>query len=241
MTHLMEYRENLRHVGNPKDVQSALEDTLANLGFEQSCYLIFRPPSGYPTPNMLTNFPEEWKARYIDQDYGSVDALVPEAVQSLFPLRWDKVYSKEKSSKKQRQLFDEASSVGLKSGITVPIHGPAGGMALISMCGDLSDREFNQIWGLLRDELTLIAASTHEAMLNCVSRETSLEPVSLTERERQCLLWTARGKTAWEVSSVLGITERTVLFHLNNSMAKLRVFSKHHAVVKAIMLGLILP
>jgi DNA-binding CsgD family transcriptional regulator len=32
-----------------------------------------------------------------------------------------------------------------------------------------------------------------------------------------------------------------VVFHLKNAMRKIGVYSKHHAVVKAIMMGLIHP
>ncbi len=241
MTQLLEFREHLQNAKTTSEVQIAMEEGFADMGFVQSCYLMFRPPAGHPVPKVLTNFPRGWRDRYIDMDYGKVDAMMPLAGRSLFPIRWDEVFDGQEVTPKQRRIYAEASEFGLKCGITVPIHGPAGGMALISMCGDLSPREFNQIWGSLKDDLTLMATDTHKAVLDCVSQEASLEPISLTEREKECLLWTSQGKTAWEVSNILGITERTVLFHLNNAMAKLRVFSKHHAVVKAIMMGLILP
>ena len=63
----------------------------------------------------------------------------------------------------------------------------------------------------------------------------------LTPRERECLLWTAHGKTAWEIGQILGISDGTVVFHLKNATRKFNVFTKYHAVVKAIMLGLISP
>lgn len=42
----------------------------------------------------------------------------------------------------------------------------------------------------------------------------------LTPRELECIHWAANGKTSWEISRILGITERTVNFHLGNSMQK---------------------
>jgi DNA-binding CsgD family transcriptional regulator len=47
------------------------------------------------------------------------------------------------------------------------------------------------------------------------------------------------GKTAWEVGVLLGVTERTVIQHLQNAMRKLDCNSKHQAVLKALRLGLI--
>ncbi|GEM_PF-1566106 len=42
----------------------------------------------------------------------------------------------------------------------------------------------------------------------------------LTPREIECVYWAAQGKTSWEISRILSITERTVNFHLSNSMQK---------------------
>lgn len=44
--------------------------------------------------------------------------------------------------------------------------------------------------------------------------------VHLTPREIECIHWAAHGKTSWEISRILSITERTVNFHLTNSMHK---------------------
>ncbi len=53
------------------------------------------------------------------------------------------------------------------------------------------------------------------------------------------LRWTMDGKTAWEVGAILGISERTAVLHIQNSMQKLGATSKHQAVLKALRLGLI--
>ena len=61
---------------------------------------------------------------------------------------------------------------------------------------------------------------------------------ALTPREIECLLWAARGKTSWETAQIVKIAEPTVNFHLTNSMRKLEVFSRAHAVARAVALGL---
>lgn len=52
------------------------------------------------------------------------------------------------------------------------------------------------------------------------SGDESVGQVQLTPREIECVHWAAQGKTSWEISKILGITERTVNFHLSNSMQK---------------------
>ena len=65
------------------------------------------------------------------------------------------------------------------------------------------------------------------------------ERPALTPRELEVLRWTMDGKTAWEVGAVLGISERTVVFHVNNASHKLGCINKQQAVLKALRLGLI--
>lgn len=59
----------------------------------------------------------------------------------------------------------------------------------------------------------------------------------LSKREKEVLAWAAIGKTNWESSKILGISERTVNFHLGNVMRKFGVFNKTHAVAKGVALG----
>lgn len=42
----------------------------------------------------------------------------------------------------------------------------------------------------------------------------------LTKREQECLHWVSHGKTSWETAKILGISERTVNFHISNSLVK---------------------
>jgi LuxR family transcriptional regulator len=61
--------------------------------------------------------------------------------------------------------------------------------------------------------------------------------VKLSSREKEVLQWTAVGKTSGEISSILNITERTVNFHINNTINKLNVTNKTAAAIKAAILG----
>jgi LuxR family quorum-sensing system transcriptional regulator CciR len=82
-------------------------------------------------------------------------------------------------------------------------------------------------------------ASAIPAMLP--SLDLALERSTLTDRECECLLWVARGKTSWEAGVILGIAERTVKKHVIEAMAKLDATSRAHAVAKAMVSGAIRP
>ena len=65
--------------------------------------------------------------------------------------------------------------------------------------------------------------------------------VILSNRERECFTWACRGKTRSETAEILAISDRTVEFHFQNAMRKLRVHNKFHAIAIAIHMGLITP
>jgi len=62
---------------------------------------------------------------------------------------------------------------------------------------------------------------------------------NLSKREKEVLTWSKRGKSSWEISAILNISERTVNFHVNNIMQKLNAVSRIQAVAVAIERGLI--
>ena len=86
-------------------------------------------------------------------------------------------------------------------------------------------------------EVTMYAGTDRDAVL--VMEPPPTYDVPLTPRELEALRWTMEGKTAWEVGEILGITEQTAVRHLNNATRKLDCVNKHHAVVKAMRLGLL--
>lgn len=56
----------------------------------------------------------------------------------------------------------------------------------------------------------------------------------LSERELECLEWVSFGKTSWETAVILGVSERTINFHLLNACRKLNVYGRQAAVALAL-------
>lgn len=64
-------------------------------------------------------------------------------------------------------------------------------------------------------------------------------PVQLTRRELDSLRLVAEGKTDWDVARILGISESTARFHIDNARRKLDAVSRAQAVAKIAHLGLL--
>src|ERR1700682_4923186 len=93
----------------------------------------------------------------------------------------------------------------------------------------------------LRDErrgepgnIPLVHALT--AQYRCRLSELQGDPVEpmkrLTLKEKECLRWCKEGKTNWEIGEIMSISEKTVEFHLSNTIKKLGVSNRITAVVK---------
>jgi LuxR family quorum-sensing transcriptional regulator LasR len=70
--------------------------------------------------------------------------------------------------------------------------------------------------------------------------EAMMVGVQLTAKEHEVLGWAALGKSAWEISRILGRTEAAVNYHLGNIRRKFGVHSIKAALVKAIQQRVIL-
>jgi DNA-binding response OmpR family regulator len=57
--------------------------------------------------------------------------------------------------------------------------------------------------------------------------------VELNDREVETLTWAARGKTSADIAQILGLSKRTVDFHIDNARIKLGVATRIQAAIKA--------
>ena len=83
------------------------------------------------------------------------------------------------------------------------------------------------------------ALNIHKAAKNLINNDPTSPPVKLTKRELECLQWASMGKTNWEISVILGVSKRTVVFHFQNASQKLNTSNRYHTVAQAVTLGLI--
>lgn len=81
--------------------------------------------------------------------------------------------------------------------------------------------------------LSLLSASVHAGYGVFHELMDGTAPRSpLSRRESECLRWVAEGKTDGEAGKILGISPRTVRFHINNAKDKLGVATRIQAVAR---------
>lgn len=90
-------------------------------------------------------------------------------------------------------------------------------------------------------DFELLIAIIRHRLTAAGDRSAEKSELHLTDRELQVLTWVARGKSSSDIATILGISERTVNFHLDNAMRKAGVATRVQAAVKCALLGLIKP
>jgi len=137
------------------------------------------------------------------------------------------------------ELWEAQAPYGFKTGVAVKLHLPGDKMFLLGVDRDEALPESGAELMQLVAGLQLLASHAMVAADRLLSLKNVSEFPKLTKRELDVLGWTAQGKTAWEVSVILGMSEKTVNFHLGNAMRKLEVTSKHQAVLKCVAAGML--
>lgn len=214
-----------------------------DLGYEQTLLAIF-PDRNTPIEAefafLHSNYSTGWRDRYDAQKLGHFDPTVTHCASKSIPLIWSPDIF---SAREQKEMYEEACGHGLRSGVTLPIHGAQGELGILCFVTDTkpgkrSQREVHE----LLPELSYFRDFIFETSLRFM--KTSKPPEKLppvTPRELECLKWCAAGKSSWDTAQILRCSEATVNFHFSNLRRKFSVSSRQQVVVKAMRYGLINP
>lgn len=185
----------------------------------------------------VDNTPAGYLESYSDSVSGKRDPVVQHCKRQTVPIIWTQETYVDSGV---GDLWEHQAQYGYRTGIAMALHMPEGKHFVLGVDRDQAlPEDPNELQRLVAD-LQLFAVHAQEAAIRLlVPSRNQPERPGLTPRELEALRWTMEGKTAWEVGAVLGISERTVVFHVNNAMRKLDCYNKQQAVVKALRLGLI--
>lgn len=226
-----------------KDTDSwrrALLSVASAAGFEHVMYAVVHSRHAqYEQAFVQTNYSEDWRHRYDAERFAYVDPTVAHCLSSTLPIIWE---PNAFNSDGGRILYEEASSHGMRTGVTLPIHGPNGEVGLLSLASDAAPGErFTRESARGMADLTLIRDYAFAASLPFAHPTGGDDVPRLTRRELEVLNWVMAGKSSWEISMITRCSEATVNFHLANVRQKFNVNTRQQAVVKAIALGLLNP
>lgn len=209
-------------------------------GFDKMLFRLTGPRHARKEFSLVqSNYPAGWREHYDAARYVYIDPIVSHCLASVLPLIWD---AQVFAAAAHQGLYQEACSYGIRSGVSLPMHGPNGEFGIVCFASGLApDAAFARDVEAMLPDLALVRDYAFASGIRfCPTMPAEAAP-KLTPRELEVLGWVMAGKSSWEISKITGCAETTVKFHMGNIRQKFNVNTRQQAVVKAISLGLITP
>lgn len=250
MISLERFIEETNRALSSEEVFSLYQAALKQHGYDGICYCLV---TDHPTYGLKANhgamqeYPEDWIKHYAQNNYKSIDPVLQFCFKTNQIFSWDILVQSKELAKDEKLLMNEATEANLLNGLAVPIHGLNGELTAIGLASTSGGADQD------KDTLSKIRALSIQFHTAYAEKESQLsdieelqftqaqQAIQLTEREREILLWMSEGKSDPIISEIVGISQATVRYHINNIFRKLQANERTLAVVKAIRYGLILP
>jgi len=184
---------------------------------------------------LLLRLPSEWAARYAENGYLFRDPIVHCLQYGTLPFTWEQSYKSCSFKRDVKVIKGEAAEFGLRQGYVIPVATLDGHICGVSLGGDRletseTDRAaLNFVVSFAVGHLIGLRRKRYDVH----GKKEFAEPVGLTSREYDCLLWAGEGKTDWEISKILAISRSTVIKHMLSAREKLGATNRSQLIVMA--------
>jgi len=234
----MDWKHSLNLIEKISDNPKYIEILFQELGLDRWAYQNTALDS-----NVETNYPSTWVERYIDQDYFTLDPVTLYGESSGKPFLWEKSENVLHISRincisgstdlvtlseEQLTFFEEAEVYNLNHGFLIPT-GEKPDNASYAFAPELIPKDKIQQWCKEHIEYLQFICNVNYRL----HKPRASKDISVTPKEREVLYWLSEGKSSWEVSKILNISERTVNFHTTNIKKKLQASNRSQIISAA--------
>jgi DNA-binding CsgD family transcriptional regulator len=170
---------------------------------------------------------DEWDAYYLKSGYLESDPCIPELFNGGKPYAWSDLQEREQS-KIAWQIWDEAAQAGAHNGFVVPVPNDDDelyGVRLMS-----PEKKFDQEARSVLNGMSILYCVLGIKLLE-KSVRAGRDGCPLSRREAECLAWVTEGKSDWDISEILSISQWTVHEHIERAKSKLGVKSRIQAAM----------
>lgn len=240
LSHLMKLATRCLFVESREELASFISELYEVVPYKKAVLCKVSPPSGATAIGDFINhsYGPQWEVVYKQERFERVDPILCQCTQASGAFVWHDVV-KSAMTPASVTFLEAARDFGLVNGASF-------------VCGKATTRDPRILLSLagvgsgtrnpmrILSALSVLGPHLQEAYKRVLERRQDVETtVKLSLRELEVLSWKRDGKTGWEISCILGISQRTVKYHLSRIAAKLNAVSASHAVAKALSLGLI--
>ncbi|HEH9419534.1 MAG: LuxR family transcriptional regulator [Aeromonas sobria] len=238
---LLEYLEHFTSVTDGERLAGLIGNFTLDMDYDYYRFALIIPMSMQrPKVVLFNQCPDSWVQTYTDNNMLACDPVIQLARKQTLPIYWNRLDERARFLQEGRMdVMGLAAEFGLRNGISFPLHGAAGETGILSFI--TSERASSDLLLESSPILSWMANYIFEAAIRVVRLRDSDQHAALTGRETECLFWASEGKTSGEIACILGITERTVNYHLNQVTRKTGSMNRYQAIAKGISSGILLP
>ncbi|MEB2846899.1 helix-turn-helix transcriptional regulator [Endobacterium cereale] len=203
--------------------------------YRQRAFMVMNLPAATATElagnTIITNWPAELLTAFDQAKMLTNSTLVRKLRRTSVPFAYDlEQVVKASGNAVAKNMFERFNLV---RGGYFPVSDIAGHRGVVSIIGDGPAFSRQQMM-----ELMYVSIHVFERLSDIRSLDVRVTE-QLSDRELDCLNWTAAGKTSSEIAGILGLSEHTVNHYLNRATKKLDTVNRTQAVAKALRVGLI--
>jgi len=224
------FRHYIEHLAMAED-EAALRDALRVIAecFELPTFAYLLIPGRVRSATrIISTYQRHWTDHYLTSGYERIDPIILRSGGDVRPFDWGPNFSVDTDTQ-TRRFFKEAADFGINYGFTIPIHDDFG-FAAVTFATDRWHPAFcNTVWNNIH-LLQFAAILFHLYARRMLGPPFLIHGAYLSAREHECLCLAAQGKSAWDISRILPISQRSAEFHLGNVRGKLDV----HSICQAI-------
>jgi LuxR family transcriptional regulator, quorum-sensing system regulator CciR len=183
----------------------------------------------------IHNYPQGWAEWFDEQSLGRTDPVHRASNITSVGFAWSKLPQMIALTPDDQRVLELARAHGIGEGFTVPAHVPGEAHGSCSFACVAGERFADEHLALLQ----LVGVFAFEAARRMRRNRSWKGPVELTDRQRECVMWAARGKSDWEIARILGISDQTVIEHLKHARERYGVGRRTLLAVHALFDGTI--
>ncbi|MFL6736671.1 MAG: LuxR family transcriptional regulator [Sphingomonas sp.] len=226
---------DVRDLASETELAGALADITRDLGFTYFALTHHVDVRSSGAAIRIHNYPDGWAEWFDERSLGGFDPVHRASNITGVGFAWSELPGMIALTAEDRRILDLARAHGIAEGFTIPAHVPGEAHGSCSFARGAGEQHPGEQLPLLQ----LVGAFAFEAARRMQRMRFSKEPVRLTDRQRECVMWAARGKSDWEISRILGISHDTVIEHLRHARERYGVGKRTLVAIHALFDGTI--
>ena len=214
------------------EIHRSFQSFIEKIGFSSvTCASLPRSGPLDPSHILMTTRPASFLQICFERRYPDFCPVLRELSHLRRPLAWSDITTGRVLTRKEKEIFRHRAEFGMHEGFFVPVNESNGDLGIVNFAGPAIELTEDK-----RGALILVSSYVYQRL--CGLRHGVAEAKQeLTRRETEILGWIAVGKSDWQIGQILGISSKTVNYHIENVKRKFGVATRVQAVVIALQRG----